>query len=422
MTAGHVRRIPFLTFVTGLVLGVAPGTAEQAEILAIAAREGGSVIMFDPHPLRTQSDEGNLSGPVTVGYDHACGLTDDGEALCWGRNRFGQIGSRGPSAVTSPTSASESWRFEFVSAGRFLTCGLSGGQAVCWGSNRFGGLGQGDFVEVAGPVAVEGEMRFVSVSVGEEHACGLADTGQAYCWGNNHYSRLGEGTEQNRNSPTAVLGEHSFSTLSTGYQHACALTHDGATYCWGADYAGQIGHGERVVRDTPTEPSPRIVAGDQRFVSLSAGYNATCALTEDGSAFCWGVNHAGTLGDGTNELRLRPTPVGGGLRFRSLSVGHFHACGIGTDGTTYCWGANDRGQIGDGSRTHRNLPVAVETADEVFEFVEAGGYRTCGVTSDGAAFCWGRNPTEGSLWETGSDQLRPTRVPTAASFARPPWR
>ncbi|NBY46522.1 MAG: hypothetical protein EBQ56_01865 [Proteobacteria bacterium] len=37
-----------------------------------------------------------------------------------------------------------------------------------------------------------------------------------------------------------------------------------------------------------------------------------------------------------------------------------HTCGLATGGTAYCWGGNDHGQLGDGtSGTDRLVPVAV---------------------------------------------------------------
>src|SRR5262249_40188914 len=75
--------------------------------------------------------------------------------------------------------------------------------------------------------------------------------------------------------------------------------------------------------------------------------------------------------------------VGGGL-------GSAHSCGLTTAGAAYCWGGNGYGQIGDGSFSDRPSPTAA-TGGLVFISVSAGYYHSCGLTAAGAAWCWGNN-------------------------------
>src|SRR2546425_2282336 len=44
---------------------------------------------------------------------------------------------------------------------------------------------------------------------------------------------------------------------------------------------------------------------------------------------------------------FRSTPVMGGLKFLTVSTGAFHTCGLAADSTAFCWGLNDHGQLGD---------------------------------------------------------------------------
>ena len=49
----------------------------------------------------------------------------------------------------------------------------------------------------------------------------------------------------------------------------------------------------------------------------------------------------------------------GGLTFAAVTAGTDHTCGVTTAGAAYCWGANDSGQLGDGTMIDRLSPVPV---------------------------------------------------------------
>jgi alpha-tubulin suppressor-like RCC1 family protein len=51
--------------------------------------------------------------------------------------------------------------------------------------------------------------------------------------------------------------------------------------------------------------------------------------------------------------------VAGGLTFSALSASGIHTCGLTTDGVAYCWGSNSDGELGNGSTTSSNVPVKV---------------------------------------------------------------
>ena len=65
---------------------------------------------------------------------------------------------------------------------------------------------------------------------------------------------------------------------------------------------------------TTTGPTTTVVPG---FTAeqVVAGDQHVCALTADGTAYCWGYNRQGQLGDGTNTDRKVPTPVSGATKF-----------------------------------------------------------------------------------------------------------
>jgi alpha-tubulin suppressor-like RCC1 family protein len=81
------------------------------------------------------------------------------------------------------------------------------------------------------------------------------------------------------------------------------------------------------------------------------------------------------------------------LSFVQVSTGTFHSCGVTTDGRAYCWGGNDKGQLGDGTifvNVARTTPSAV-IGGLRFRHVSVGHEHSCGVTIDDRAYCWGQN-------------------------------
>src|SRR5947199_232466 len=110
----------------------------------------------------------------------------------------------------------------------------------------------------------------------------------------------------------------------------------------------------------------------------------------------------------TSEL-----PVTTGLTFAQVSAREYYACGVTTAGAAYCWGYNGDGELGNGTTTTSPTPVAV-SGGLTWAAVSAGLYHTCGVTTAGAAYCWGYNG-DGQLGN-GTTTNSPTPVAVAGGL------
>jgi alpha-tubulin suppressor-like RCC1 family protein len=377
---------------------------------------------------------------VSVGFWHACGVTADGAAYCWGWNEFGQLGDGTSTNRSTPVPVMGGQSFAAVSAGYYYTCGVTtGGSAYCWGDNLLGKLGDGTTTDRLTPVPVAGGLSFASVVAGRDHTCGLTPAGAAYCWGSNAAGELGDGTTDPRSAPVPAAGSLQFAELGVGESYSCGVTVEGSGQCWGRHEKGTLGDG------TPTpsrRPDPAPVVGGLSFASLGVSFSHTCAVTSSGAAYCWGWNREGQLGLGTAEgpetclfffpvggstdCSTVPRPVAGGLSFSSLSVGAsaLHTCGVTAAGAAYCWGDNRNGDLGVGSTAGPELCVQVNSPDSPcsttpvpvagglsFTLVSAGAGHTCGLTSEGAVYCWGVNQY-GQLGD-GTTTQRLTPVPIA---------
>jgi len=379
---------------------------------------------------------------VSAGGWHTCAVTRDGVAYCWGFGRHGELGTGDTTSSTVPVQVAGGYRFVAVTAGRFHACGLTADSAAyCWGGNWQGQVGtdslgdsctdrkepQKPFACSLHPRPVAGGHHFAALSSGAVHTCGLTGSGDAYCWGYNGPGVLGsDAAPASATVPIAVGGGLRFASVTAGLNHSCGVTVGGIVYCWGLNKDNQLGNDS-----LERSKSPVAIAGEVMFRSVMAGGQHTCAIAADTTAYCWGDFEHGRLGVGASVgQRLKgkkhqssPAPVDGGMTFRSLSTGGVHTCGVTTSGKAYCWGDNLEGRLGTGgsfltARQWNTKPSAVE-GDLKFTMISAGDYHSCGVTSDGAVYCWGGN-AEGQLGNgTTKGKGKPVRVGSAPVAAAP---
>ena len=271
------------------------------------------------------------------------------------------------------------------------------------------------------------------ITTGEFHTCALKVSGRAFCWGDNSQGQVGDGTQERRPVAAPVSGTVrrltpggqsvglALSVISAGNWHTCGLTRTGEAYCWGSNIDAQLGDGKTDTLSYHLEPIQ--VSGILAFDSISAGGYHTCALTPAGKAYCWGLNHGARLGlagygrpNPYFRHRSEPTAVAGDLTFTSISAGEAHTCGVTTNGAAYCWGYNLTGQHGEGTYATHSAPFPV-SGELSFASISSGADHTCGITTDGSAYCWGDNSRGqiGNGTTTGSrsqwDEL-PHRTPT----------
>jgi alpha-tubulin suppressor-like RCC1 family protein len=402
---------------SGIVTAMGPGTASVAA--TSDGKSGNAVVSVSVLTFES----------FAAGGAHTCALTPSGGAYCWGRGESGQLGVPVPAATCPtdggpmpcsrvPVAVNGGVAFAQLAGGGAHTCGLtSDGSAYCWGANGRGQLGDNSTANRDAPIAVATDLKFASIDAGAQHTCGLTSTGIGYCWGRNDRGQLGDGTTDTRLVPAAVTGSLGFQLIAAGgfsIGHTCALTDGGKAYCWGDNERGQLGNGSGGFgrEDLDPHPAPAPVADAPTFVSLTAGLGRhTCGLTGAGSAYCWGENPFGALGDGSTGDRAAPVQVSGGLAFEQVVAGGFlgHTCGLTSAGPAYCWGDNSVGQVGDNSTLDRLEPSAVfDGARLSFTILDAGFRHTCGLASGGALYCWG----SGGAGQLGTNSTDPATVPT----------
>ncbi len=86
--------------------------------------------------------------------------------------------------------------------------------------------------------------------------------------------------------------------MTSGFAHSCAILSNDQLKCWGSNSSGQLGLGDTLSRGGDTSEMggslPSIDLGTGRTaVFIDAGVNFTCALLDNATVKCWGVNFFG---------------------------------------------------------------------------------------------------------------------------------
>jgi alpha-tubulin suppressor-like RCC1 family protein len=161
-----------------------------------------------------------------------------------------------------------------------------------------------------------------------------------YACGSGEDGALGDGSTANSPAPVAVTGLPSrlkVTALASSWEGSGALLSNGAYYDWGYNPAGQLGNDSTANSDLPVRaelPAPV----RQVFQGGSGPANGqTIAILANGSAWTWGANNNGQLGDGTTASSDVPVPVHvpADVRFVKVSSGGYASYAI--DGSVSLW-------------------------------------------------------------------------------------
>lgn len=146
---------------------------------------------------------------IVAGAYHTCGITTLGKAYCWGlvtadsQNQAfalgngastGELGTQRGSRVPVPVDGE--FTFGEITAGWDVSCGLTvNGEGVCWGDNRWGQLGTGSTApyQASSPQLVRMPLAQHAPAIDTDfHACALTPTGRVWCWGGaNWFGEIG---------------------------------------------------------------------------------------------------------------------------------------------------------------------------------------------------------------------------------------
>ena len=368
-------------------------------------------------------------GMISAGSGFSCAIDLNQKRYCWGSNAQDRSGLNVSGGVYYTPQLPTDERFHFtdwktLSIHSDHGCGIRReDELFCWGSNAFGKMGIGAFSGAYSSVMQVGtEKDWVSVSAGQYHTCGIRRNGTAWCWGFNNDGQIGNDNQYTSpNVPDQVTDDvgtgawHDWMKISAGRKYTCGIRRDQTAWCWGQNNNGQLGSAAPATRDTPMQ----VTGGPKGWRHISAGRETTCGIGTDSSAYCWGLNDTGQVGDNTATTPITsPKEVDGSYTdWDLIDSGYDSSCGL-RDGRAYCWGANTNGQLGDDdSPTSSQIPVQVYNGYKNWISISVNQDNVCGMREDGRFYCWGRNQNGQVGDNTTTMRDIPTAVSTISHFA-----
>jgi alpha-tubulin suppressor-like RCC1 family protein len=321
----------------------------------------------------------------------------------WGNNSRGQLGDNTTVSKSSPVSVIGGFTdWCQISAGGYFSLSVrTNGTAWAWGCNIYGKLGDNSTTNRSSPVSVVGGFcDWSQVSAGTHHSLAIRQNGTAWAWGDNFRASLGDNTATNRSSPVSVVGGFcDWSQVSAGMYFSLGVRTNGTAWAWGFNQNGNLGDNTSCLT-APNRSSPvSVVGGFCDWCQVSAGSANSLAVRQNGTAWAWGAGNYGRLGDNSTACRSSPVSVVGGFTdWCQVSADGGFSLAVRTNGTAWAWGQGGSGRLGDNTTVNKSSPVSVVGGFTDWCQVSNSNYPdfSLGVRTNGTAWAWGAG-TYGSL-------------------------
>ena len=197
-----------------------------------------------------------------------------------------------------------------------------------------------------------------------------------------------------------------------GTQAAGSTGSPGSAWAWGSNSYGELGNGTTTDSSIPIAVS---LPSGTTVTAVAGGFYHSLALTSSGQVLAWGYNYYGELGNGTttNSSISVAVSLPSGTTVTAIAGGGYHSLALTSSGQVLAWGSNGQGQLGNGTTTSSSTPVAVSLpSGTTVTAIAAGYYHSLALTSSGQVLAWGYN-ADGEL---GNGTTTNRSTPVAVSL------
>ena len=301
-----------------------------------------------------------------VGGNHALTVYPDGTVWASGYNAYGQLGDNSLTTRITPVQVIGLTDIVSVASGSDFSLALkSDGTVYSWGNNTSGQLGDDTLVYKKVAIMVPDLADVVAIAAGNAHSLALKKDGTVWSWGNNGSGELGIGSTTRSTVPVQITTDYygaafgNVKQIACGGQFCMALLANGDVWSWGNSSLGQIGN---TGSQNKLKPIQTVISN---IIDLKAGIYHAVALKVDGTVWTWGDNSCRQLGDGSTATKqTAPVQVSGMTNAIQVVAGGYTTGCLKVDGTAWGWGNNNTGQVGDGTAGNGMVP-AIPVGDQV---------------------------------------------------------
>jgi len=228
--------------------------------------------------------------------------------------------------------------------------------------------------------------------------------------GENTDGKLGLNDTINRSSPVQISGATWTMVKQSGTfsgRDCIATKTDGTAWVWGGNDFGALGQNNETKYSSPVQ-LPGTTWGTTGHTLSGSNYGLGSIKT-DGTLWMWGNNSNGQLAQNNTARVSSPVQIPG-TTWRNFSFQGKTTLATKTDNTLWSWGQNDAGMLGQNNKTQYSSPVQVPGTTWKSTSASGSG-ASAAVKTDGTLWVWGEN-TNGRLGQNNrTEYSSPVQVP-----------
>jgi len=290
---------------------------------------------YNPYGDLGQNDAIPRSSPVQIpgtqwsvihgGDTFQLAIKTDGTLWSWGYNGNGMLGQNDRVIRSSPIQIGSDTTWSKIAGNRIGALAIkTDGSLWSWGSNVHADLGinisSAALESVSSPVQIPGN-QWNNICHSYYNKLATKTDGTLWGWGKNSYGQLSLNDKESRSSPTQIPGTNWSHLPQSQSYNTYAFQTDGRLFSLGGyGWYGRNGNNTQTINNS----SPVQLPGSN-WSSMSSCYYVQVALKNDGTAWSWGYNNYGALGQnegGASQARSSPTQIPGTLWQRSAAIGY----------------------------------------------------------------------------------------------------